>query len=132
MASQIKEYHLLHIEDYQGARTYSLNTATVSIGRDASNNIVISDPLASIQHALLVRVPAQTTQYRYEIFDGDGSGNSSTIGLSVNQSICDRQLLVTGDHIQIGSTRLCYMLARMTPTEYRQYFEVEQVVTVGC
>ena len=128
MASQIQEYHLLHVEDYQGARTYSLNTATVSIGRDVSNNIVISDPLASIQHASLVRVPAQTTQYRYEILDGDGAGNASTIGLSVNQSICDRQTLTTGDRIQIGSTRLCYMLARMTPTEYSQYFETEQVI----
>lgn len=132
MDSPIQEYHLLHVEDYQGARTYSLNAETVSIGRDSSNGIVIDDPLVSRHHACLIRVSSQTTQHLYEIVDGDGSEIRSQFGIYVNQTACERKILTTADRIQIGSTRFCYLLARMTPAEYSQYFDAEHIMCHSC
>lgn len=127
MASPTQEYHLLHVEDSQGGRTYYLNAATLSIGRDSSNAIRIVDLLVSRNHAMLIRMPSQTSQYAYQLVDGDVNGRPSKNGVWINQASCRRKMLATGDRIQLGSTRMSYMIACMTPEEYSQYFDAQTI-----
>ncbi len=127
MTSPTHRYHLLHVEDACGGQTYYLNAATLSIGRDSSNAIQIIDPLVSRHHAMLIRMPSQTSQYSYHLVDGNVDGRLSKNGIFVNQKACKRKLLSTGDHIQLGSTHISYLIAVMTPEEYSQYFDAQNI-----
>ena len=122
--SQDQEFHILQITDRVGSRTFRLNAATYSIGRDQSSNaIVISDPAVSRNHAMMLRMPAKGNQYIYQIVDGDVTGRSSTNGILVNNQPCSNKTLKTGDNIAIGEhVKLSYMIARMTQAEYDEYF----------
>lgn len=127
MANSMQEYHLLHVTDQEGERTYHLNVAAVSIGRDSSNGIVIADPRVSRHHAMLIRMPSQTHQYAYELIDGDLEGCLSQNGVYVNQVACQRRILFTGDRIRIGKSFMSYIIASMTPEEYQQYFDAHKI-----
>ncbi len=127
MISHTQEYHLLHVEDSLGGRTYCLNAVTLSIGRDPSNAIMTSDPLVSRNHAMLIRMPSQSSRYSYELVDGDLNGRLSKNGVLVNHTAYKRKILSTGDHIQLGSTHMSYIIASMTSEEYSQYFDAQTI-----
>jgi diguanylate cyclase (GGDEF)-like protein len=96
--------HMLIIEDGQGCRSIPLKGNSYSLGRSATNAIVLHSKRVSRQHALLLRVPEpQPDQYRFRIIDGDLQGNRSTNGLFVNGDRCLSHDLAHGDLIEFGS-----------------------------
>lgn len=130
MSNSKQEYHLLRVEDQTGERTYFLSTPIISIGRESSNAILIDDPSVSRHHAMLVRLrmPSETSEYSYQIVDGDIKGQQSKNGVWVNHGVYQSKILAPGDLIQIGSALLCYMITWMTPEEYKQYFDAQPLV----
>ncbi|MBW4551033.1 MAG: FHA domain-containing protein [Aphanocapsa sp. GSE-SYN-MK-11-07L] len=77
--------HLLVVDDTEGRRPVLLEAATYSIGRDATNSIVLHSKLVSRQHAILLRVTApESSAYLFRIIDGDLQGKRSTNGLIIN------------------------------------------------
>ena len=89
--------HLLVIEDNQGKRTISLDSATYSIGRSANNSIVLHSQLVSRQHAILKRVTEHPDLFR--LVDGDLQGMRSTNGVQVNGKHCFERELSHKDEI---------------------------------
>lgn len=126
--SQVQEFHILQIMDQFGARTFRLDAATYSIGRDKNSNaIVIVDPSVSRNHAMLLRMPTTGNQYVYQLVDGDVTGRPSTNGILVNKRPCSNKTLKTGDNVSIGDrVKLSYMIARMTKSEYDEFFGAEK------
>lgn len=102
-AERLRVRHLLVIEDTQGQHAVSLEAATYSVGRDASNSIVLNSRLVSRQHAILLRVTApEAATYSFRIIDGDLQGQRSTNGLIVNGHRCFSHDLKHGDVIVFG------------------------------
>ncbi|MEM9136922.1 MAG: FHA domain-containing protein [Cyanobacteria bacterium P01_F01_bin.42] len=124
---QAQEYHLLHVINSKGDRTYYLNAAAVSIGRDSSSAVMVSDPMVSRHHAMLLRVPTEDCGYSYELVDGDVHGRPSRNGMRINRRRCERKILTTGDRITVGNTSMSYMIASMTPAEYAEFFDAQPV-----
>ncbi len=122
--SHVQEFHILRVEDQSGTRTYQLNAATYSMGRDASSNaIVVVDPAVSRNHAILLRMPRTGNRYVYRLIDGDLTGRRSTNGVVVNNQPCSETTLKTGDLIIIGeNVKLSYLVASMTQDEYDEFF----------
>ena len=83
----------------QGA-TVSMACGELSIGRDPSNHLWISDPALSRQHCLLTRKGDQV------IIRDLGSRN----GTSVNGMAVDEGQLRHGDQISVGSSVLMFLL----------------------
>ena len=80
-----KVRHILIIEDPSFKRTVSLDSATYSLGRHSSNDIVFSCQKTSRNHAtLLRRTDVNTNNYSYWILDGDLQGNRSRNGIYIN------------------------------------------------
>ena len=97
---------------FQGV-TFSLATGELSIGRDPSNHLWISDPALSRQHCLLTRNRDQF------ILRDLGSRNGTTVnGMSV-----DEVQLHHGDQISIGGSVFMFLLEG--GEEARQRNEVE-------
>jgi len=84
---------------FQGA-TFSLAGGELSIGRDPSNHVWISDPALSRQHCLLARKGDQF------IIRDLGSRN----GTSVNGMAVDEVELQHGDQISVGTSVLMFLL----------------------
>ncbi len=95
---QIK--HFLVIEDNQGKRTINLEATTYSIGRNATNSIVLHSHLVSRQHAILVRVKEHPPLFR--LVDGNLQGIRSTNGLRINGQHCFERDLSHEDEIVFG------------------------------
>ncbi|MEM6445540.1 MAG: FHA domain-containing protein [Cyanobacteria bacterium P01_D01_bin.123] len=73
------------VEYAEGRRSFILDAATYSMGRDPTCAIVLRSDYVSRQHAILLRVPDPTLGgYRYRILDGNSSGQASTNGLMIN------------------------------------------------
>ncbi|MEN9204113.1 MAG: FHA domain-containing protein [Thermostichus sp. DG_1_6_bins_120] len=118
--------HVLVVEDTKGRRTFSLEAATYSIGRDPVSAIVLNSNFVSRQHALLLRVPGpQGKGYRFRILDGNLEGKPSTNGLTVNGQRCHSHDLVHGDLIVFSSdvTAGYYTSANLTDEEFARYTE---------
>ncbi|NEP18367.1 MAG: PAS domain S-box protein [Leptolyngbya sp. SIO4C1] len=96
--------HLLLIKDDQEQRLIALTAETSSIGRDASNSIVLHSQEVSRQHAILLRVtrPGEQT-FLFRIIDGNLQGKPSTNGLYVNGRRCSSHDLRSGDTITFGA-----------------------------
>ena len=95
--------HFLAVQDCDGIREHSLSDAKYFIGRDIANDICLNSEFASRYHALLLRVPAQSSgEYFYRILDGDLDGNPSTNGLTVNGKKVNAHQLSEGDVISFG------------------------------
>jgi diguanylate cyclase (GGDEF)-like protein len=108
--------HMLIIEDGQGCRSIPLKGNSYSLGRSATNAIVLHSKRVSRQHALLLRVPeAQPDQYRFRIIDGDLQGNRSTNGLFVNGERCLSHDLAHGDLIEFGSEVKARYFSSLSP-----------------
>ncbi len=89
--------HLFVIEDNKGKRAVSLEAAIYSIGRSATNSIVLHSHLVSRQHASLVRVTENPPLFR--LVDGNLQGVRSTNGLIVNGQRCFERELSHQDEI---------------------------------
>ena len=84
---------------FQGT-TYSLASGELSIGRDPSNHLWISDPALSRQHCLLTRKGDR-------FFIRDLGSRNGTI---VNGMTVDELQLQHGDQISIGTSVLKFLL----------------------
>lgn len=82
---------------------YFIDKPTLNIGRDAGNDIVISDPLLSRVHARIVSVGED------HIVEDLQSSN----GTLINGSALGRKILQHRDVIGLGSHSLCYLNTRM-------------------
>lgn len=99
--------HLLVVQDMQGQRTIPLQEATYSLGRDASNAIVLRSRSVSRQHAILLRVTVpDTDRYGFRIIDGNFKGRQSTNGLFVNGNKSLSHNLQHGDVIAFGNNQV--------------------------
>jgi diguanylate cyclase (GGDEF)-like protein/PAS domain S-box-containing protein len=96
--------HILVVEDPEIKRTVTLDSATYSIGRHASNSIILSSQKISRHHAtLLRRTDVRTNSYSYWILDGDLDGNRSRNGIFINGKKCLVHELKHGDIIEFGA-----------------------------
>src|SRR5665213_1017784 len=86
---------ILSYADTQGPCSVALEAATMSIGRSASQDIVLRGSTVSRQHALIVR-EGDT----YTVVD-----QSSTHGTFLNGIRVQRAVLAAGDVLQMGSTQ---------------------------
>src|SRR5262245_28326598 len=77
-----------------------LETDEVTVGRDASNTLAVSDSKASRRHSVLTRSGGS-----YEISDCE-----STNGTFVNGLPANRRLLQHGDQIEIGASKFLFLL----------------------
>jgi PAS domain S-box-containing protein len=92
--------HLLVIEDLEGKRTVALEAATCTVGRDATNTIVLHSQKVSRHHATLLRVTKPgTATHRFRLIDGNLKGKRSTNGVAINGKRCYSQDLQHGDSI---------------------------------
>lgn len=82
---------------------YFIDKPCLNIGRDAGNDIVISDPLLSRVHARIVSVGED------HIVEDLQSSN----GTLINGSALGRKILHHRDVIGLGSHSLCYLNTRM-------------------
>jgi pSer/pThr/pTyr-binding forkhead associated (FHA) protein len=95
--------HILIIEEANFKRTVSLTEASYSIGRQSSNDIVLSLPKVSRHHAtFLRRTDVKTNNYSYWVLDGDLQGNRSRNGIFINNKRCLVHELKSGDTIKFG------------------------------
>ncbi|MEL4897704.1 EAL domain-containing protein [Crocosphaera sp. Alani8] len=96
--------HILVIEDQKARRIVALEEASYSVGREASNDIVIYEQVVSRRHATIVRVrlTPRLDNYSYRIIDGDLEGNRSTNGLLVNGKLKESHNLKHGDTVILG------------------------------
>ncbi|WP_013323806.1 EAL domain-containing protein [Gloeothece verrucosa] len=100
--SQFAIQHLLIIEESKIRRSIKLEDFQYSLGRQASNNIVIKSQQVSRKHATFLRKSNQKNQYSYWIFDGDLEGNKSHNGIYINGEKCLIHELKDGDLINFG------------------------------
>jgi pSer/pThr/pTyr-binding forkhead associated (FHA) protein len=93
--------HVIHSADREAqGRIYALAEAEVSVGREASNDIVISSDQASRRHARLLAVAGGHVL----------EDLASTNGTFVNSKQIKEQQLRHGDVIRIASTVMKYVV----------------------
>ena len=103
MDSLAQLHHIFVIEDPSFEREILLDSATYSIGRHSSNDIVLSCQKTSRNHAtLLRRTDVKTNKYSYWILDGDLQGNRSRNGIFINGKKSLVHELKQGDVIQFS------------------------------
>jgi signal transduction histidine kinase len=115
--------HLFIIDDAEGRHTVSLEAATYSIGRDATNSIVLHSKMVSRQHALLLRVTSpETSTHLFRIIDGDLQGKRSTNGLIVNGRRLFSHDLKHGDMVAFGGDVKAkyYVVSDLTDSDFDQ------------
>ncbi len=103
--NQLKQVrHLLVIGGAAGNSLVPLEASSHSIGRDASNSIVLASKSVSRQHALLLRVASpEVNNFGFLLIDGDLQGKRSTNGIKVNGRKRVSQRLKDNDCILFGS-----------------------------
>lgn len=95
--------HILIIEESNFKKTIALTEPTYSIGRQSSNDIVLSLPKISRHHAtFLRRTDVKNNNYSYWLLDGDLQGNRSRNGVFVNGKKCLVHELKHGDVLKLG------------------------------
>jgi signal transduction histidine kinase/pSer/pThr/pTyr-binding forkhead associated (FHA) protein len=118
--------HLLVIDDAAGRRPVQLEAATYSIGRDATNSIVLHSKMVSRQHAILLRVTApDSPNFLFRIIDGDLQGKRSTNGILVNGHRCFSHDLKQGDTIVFGGDVKAryYAVSNLSDEEFVGFFD---------
>ncbi len=118
------EHHMLIIQDGGGRRVVQLEDVAYSVGRDASNAIVLDGESISRQHALLVRLPVPNKGYRYRILDGNSEGKPSANGVYINGDRRSMHELDKGDIVRFGKEiKATYMTVAMEQVEFLHYLE---------
>lgn len=122
--SSCQERHVLVINDGK-RRAIALEAAAYSLGRDASNAIVLNVDTISRQHAMLLRLPVPgTKQYRYRVVDGNTQGKPSANGVFINGTPCRSQEIENGDIVRFGHTvEASYLTVSMGDAEFASYLE---------
>src|SRR5260370_3864200 len=105
---------------FQGT-TFSLTSSEVSIGRDASNYLWISDPALSRWHCLLIRKGEQFT------IRDLGSRN----GTLVNGMTVDELQLRHGDQISVGGSVLVFLLEGEEENLQRNHVDFTETKALG-
>lgn len=96
--------HVLIIEDNDCTKKVSLQKTSYSLGRLASNSIILSSKRVSRKHAILLyRKDPKSDNYSFWIVDGDSQGNRSNNGTFVNGKRIVMQELKHGDLIYFGT-----------------------------
>ncbi|ABW31623.1 FHA domain-containing protein [Acaryochloris marina] len=122
--SEACEHHLLVIDDGKERRIVKLTEVAYSIGRDATNAIVLNNPSISRQHAMLVRVPLPHQAHRYRIIDGNSQGKPSANGIYINGQPSSTRELETKDLINFGKDiKATYLTLEMGQVELLNYIE---------
>lgn len=123
MNEQDQEHHVLIVNDEKGRHAIALNAATYSLGRDATNAIVLNSATVSRQHAILLRVPVpQTNRYHYRLVDGNAQGKPSANGVFANGERCSSHELVNGDVISFGEkVTASYQVVAMEESAFINY-----------
>jgi signal transduction histidine kinase/CheY-like chemotaxis protein/pSer/pThr/pTyr-binding forkhead associated (FHA) protein/HPt (histidine-containing phosphotransfer) domain-containing protein len=132
MSEREKIRHLLTIEDRRGKKTYRLEAATYSLGRDPSNSIVLDGSSISRQHATILRIPSTDGDRScFRILDGSFNGNHSTNGITINGRKCLSGDLKHGDKIEFGKQILAryYALSNLSDSEFAQLNPLEDIST---
>ncbi|MGB8700248.1 MAG: ATP-binding protein [Thermosynechococcaceae cyanobacterium] len=125
--------HLLIVDDTEGRRTISLEATTYSIGRDATNSIVLHSKMVSRQHAILLRVTApETSTYFFRIIDGDLQGKRSTNGLIINGRRLFSHDLKHGDMVVFGGDVKAkyYAISNLTDSDFDEFVEAKDLSTI--
>ena len=125
----MQEYHLLNVENETGSTTYHLNTSTIIIGRDTLSGIRISDKAVMPHHVVLRKIRVTGGREAFIMIGSAGKVASFHNGVW-EESKQFRQTLVTGDRFQIGHTRLSYLSAYMTESEYHTYFNARPILSL--
>ncbi len=115
--SDNRKHMLTFAETDQGSRTFTLDAASYSIGRDPSNSLVLDDEAVSRHHAMLMRVPISNTEFGYRILDGDLVGKASRNGIKVNGAEITAHDLKDGDVITIANVFQVQYLHRVPTTQ---------------
>ncbi|MEM9136456.1 MAG: FHA domain-containing protein, partial [Cyanobacteria bacterium P01_F01_bin.42] len=120
-SSQIR--HALVLADDRGPRLIGLESSSYSIGREASNSLVIKAKDVSRQHALLLRMSSrELTSYGFILIDGDLQGKRSRNGIFINgQRWSTGHRLQHGDFIRFATQVVCRYL--MLPAQSDQDFQ---------
>jgi signal transduction histidine kinase/pSer/pThr/pTyr-binding forkhead associated (FHA) protein len=125
--------HLFIIDDAEGRHTVALEAATYSIGRDATNSIVLHSKMVSRQHALLLRVTSpETSTHLFRIIDGDLQGKRSTNGLIVNGRRLFSHDLKHGDMVTFGGDVKAkyYVVSDLTDSDFDELSESQDFSTL--
>ncbi len=126
MSEQKKAFHILTFKEASGTRSVSLDAATVSIGRDPNNTIVLTSKAVSRQHAILLRLPQPGGGYRYRLLDGNSAGKPSTNGIIVNGKRCSAHDLNNGDLLMFGGqVKASYQVLPADQAKYAKYMNVD-------
>lgn len=122
--SENQERHVLIVNSDE-RRAYALEAAAYSVGRDATNAIVLDFETVSRQHALFLRVPNPIThRYEYRVIDGNTEGKPSANGLFINGKQIKSQTLKNGDSIEFGQhVKVAYLTLSMGEAEFVHYLE---------
>lgn len=132
MSEREKIRHLLTIKDRRGKKTYRLEAATYSLGRDPSNSIVLDGSSISRQHATILRITSTNDdRSHFRIVDGSFNGKSSTNGVVINGRKCLSKDLKHGDQIEFGSRIFAkyYAFSNLSDSEFAQLNSLEDVST---
>jgi pSer/pThr/pTyr-binding forkhead associated (FHA) protein len=128
MSEQKKAFHILTLKDASGTRSVALDAATVSIGRDSNNTIVLTSKAVSRQHAILLRLPLPGGGYRYRLLDGNSAGKPSTNGVVVNGKRCSAHDLNNGDALLFGGqVKASYQVLPADQAKYAKYMNVDSL-----
>jgi signal transduction histidine kinase/pSer/pThr/pTyr-binding forkhead associated (FHA) protein len=125
--------HLLIIDDAKGRRTVPLEAATYSIGRDATNSVVLHSKMVSRQHAILLRVTSpDSSTYLFRIIDGDLQGKRSTNGLIINGRRLFSHDLKHGDMVVFGGDVRAkyYAISNLTDSDFDRFVEAKDLSTI--
>ncbi len=122
--------HLLVLEDHQGTRTFSLEAATYSLGRDCSNSIQIDAPSISRHHATILRMTSPASEHAsFRIIDGSLNGKRSTNGLFIGRIKRLSHDLKHGDVIDFGNgvRAKYYALSNLLDSQFDYFCETDDV-----
>lgn len=130
--------HVLVLEDDQGPRLVCLGASSHSIGRDASNSLVLKAKDVSRQHAILLRVSGREPEtYGFMLIDGDLQGKRSRNGILVNsQRWSAPHRLQHGDFIRFAKQVVCryLVLPAQSDQDFQQFcssLNLAQVLSEG-
>ena len=122
--------HLLVIEDHQGKRTFPLEAATYSLGRDCHNSIKIDSLSISRHHATILRMTSPSSgNAAFKIIDGSLNGKRSTNGLFIGRKKCLSHDLKHGDVIDFGKgvQAKYYALSNLLDSQFDYYCETDDL-----
>lgn len=96
----------------RAGRMYRLNPDVTSVGRDASNDIIIDDSAVSRQHAKVRVEKGEEGEEQFFIYD-----LATANGTIVNGEKIVKRALEDGDEVEIGRTTLVFKRIGPSPEE---------------